>query len=187
MLYGLEAYAELQVKNWQMSERIVLYTDELQFFKFVDDVIENGNNSKKIYFGRIPACYAKVIEQKTGIMTQGFNLSIRASEILKILKKHGTETSESPRGQVAVTKEKLLLIPKIVMEADDISLSERKFENKDVIIFRKTIDDIEYVVTYVSNKHKDLTVQTMYTRKHKKEKLNTTPSGKTLLAYVQDA
>ncbi len=187
MIYGLEKYTELQIKNWQMSERIILYTDEIQFFRFVDDVIQNGNNGKKIYFGRIPECYAKVIANKTAIEVGGFNLSIRASEIIKILKSHGKMASEDPRGQVAITKKKLLLIPKIVMQADEIKLDERKYENKDVLIFRKVIDDIDFVVTYVSNKHKDLSVQTMYARKNKKEKPVTTPSGESLLAHVQNA
>ncbi|MBO4976535.1 MAG: hypothetical protein J6C54_02165 [Lachnospiraceae bacterium] len=187
MIYGLDTYTELQIRDWQASERIVLYIDELQFTNFVDGVIANGNNSKKIYFGKIPVSYAKVIENKTGINVQGFNLTIRASEIIKILKSHGTELGEQLRGQVPVTKEKLLLIPKIVMEADTIILSDRKYENKDVLIFSKIIDDLEYVVTYVSNKHKDLSVQTMYTRKIKKEKHVTTPSGESLLAYVQNA
>lgn len=129
MIYELEKYTELQIKNWQMSERIILYTDEIQFLRFVDDVIQNGNNGKKIYF----------------------------------------------------------LIPKIVMQADEIKLDERKYENKDVLIFRKVIDDIDFVVTYVSNKHKDLSVQTMYARKNKKEKPVTTPSGESLLAHVQNA
>lgn len=108
MIYGLDTYTELQIRDWQASERIVLYIDELQFTNFVDGVIANGNNSKKIYFGKIPVSYAKVIENKTGINVQGFNLTIRASEIIKILKSHGTELGEQLRGQVPVTKEKLM-------------------------------------------------------------------------------
>lgn len=31
MIYGLDTYTELQIRDWQASERIVLYVDELQF------------------------------------------------------------------------------------------------------------------------------------------------------------
>lgn len=164
-MYGLDNYSEQQKKNWSLSERIVIYHSDLQFLNFIDDVLANGNNSKRIYFGKIPLSYAKMIEKETGINVAGYNLAIRASEIIKIFKTHGKSECEEPRGQLPVTKEKMLLIPQIVMEADTVQLSDRKFENKDVLIFKKIVDDIEYVVTYVSNKHKDLSVQTMYIRK----------------------
>ena len=49
---------------------------------------------------------------------------------------------------------------------DIVSKSGTSAQGKPAITFSKDIDGMTYVVTYISDKHKNLEVQTMY--KHKK-------------------
>ena len=54
------------------------------------------------------------------------------------------------------------MIPEIVSSPDSIELDDRRYEGKPVLRFIKNIDGRSVVVTYVSRKHNDLSVQTMY-------------------------
>ena len=74
---------------------------------------------------------------------------------------------------------------KIITNPDEIYLGDKKFENKPVIIFVKTINGKTTAVTYVSAKHHDLTLQTMYSGKNK-ESLATTPSENKSLSQTSE-
>ena len=76
------------------------------------------------------------------------------------------------RGQRQITLEDLLQIPEVVAEPDVIELDERLYEGKPVLRFKKTLNGRTIVVTYVTRKHHDLSVQTMY-GSIKKESLST--------------
>lgn len=114
-----------------------------------------------MYFGYISSELANEIRDVTGVDVSNYNCTLRASEIRKILKKHGDETSENKRGQRAVTSADFELIPEVIQNPDNIALSEKLFEGKPVIEFSKVIDGKIVVSAYVS-KHLDLTVQSMY-------------------------
>ena len=137
-----------------------------------------------MYFGKIPIKLANFIQNKTGLNVVGYNLTLRANEIKKIINNsHGNEIREDLRGQRVITKEDLLLLPQIINNPDEVILSDKLFEGKPVIEFRKLINGKMKVITYVSSKHHDLTVQTMYSGK-KNESLATTPSGNKSLSHT---
>ena len=124
----------------------------------------------------IPADLAERIRRETGLETEGFNCSISKSEIRKImLHSHGDAQTEALRGQRPIVADDVISIPKIVQEPDDIRLSKNRYMGKPVIEFVKTINGRTTVVAYVSDKHMDLSVQTMYAGT-KKESL-ATPTG----------
>ncbi len=89
------------------------------------------------------------------------------------------------RGQRAIVKSDFLNFAKIITNPDEIYLGDKKFENKPVIIFVKTINGKTTAVTYVSAKHHDLTLQTMYSGKNK-ESLATTPSENKSLSQTSE-
>lgn len=89
------------------------------------------------------------------------------------------------RGQRAIVKSDFLNFAKIITNPDEIYLGDKKFENKPVIIFVKTINGKTTAVTYVSAKHHDLTLQTMYSGKNK-ESLATTPSENKSLTQTSE-
>lgn len=165
--YSLNNYSEHQIENWKNSKNIIIYENSNQLLNFVKDAKQGNNLSKKMYFGSIPKDLANEIHRNTGIDVSDYNCTLRASEVKKIFKSHGNEETENKRGQRAITESDFVLIPKVIQSPDSISLSEKLFEGKPVIEFTKVIDDKVVVSAYVSKKHLDLTVQTMFAGKKK--------------------
>ena len=165
--YSLNKYSEHQLENWKNSKNIVVYEDEQQLLTFVQNAKNGIDLSKKMYFGSIPNDLAEVIKEETGIDVPNYNCTLRASEVRKIFDVHGDEAKENNRGQRAITENDFTLIPKVIQSPDKITLSNKLFEGKPVIEFTKVIDGRVVVSAYVSKKHLDLTVQTMYSGKKK--------------------
>ena len=161
--YYLEEYTDHQKENWAGSKSIVVYESDAQLEQFIDDALNKRNLDKKMYFGRVPFDLAQRVMDETGMDIDGYNCTIQAQEIRKILvHSHGNEAFERARGQRAITKEDIINIPEVISSPDSISLSPKLYEGKPVIRFSKTINGRTTVVSYVSKKHRDLAVQTMY-------------------------
>lgn len=167
MRYQLKQYSEHQIKNWANSKSIVVYRNDVQLRHFIQNAIDGHGLGKKMYFGSIPSNLADRVKTDTGLNVEGYNCTLRASEVRKIISDHGSEHTETPRGQRAITVEDLMSIPEIIQSPDEIRRSVDDFEGKPVIEFVKTINGRTTVVAYVSGKHLDLTVQTMYSGKSK--------------------
>ncbi|WP_405354251.1 hypothetical protein [Ruminococcus sp.] len=182
---SIEKYSDKEKENWQSSKNILIYRDNAQFEDFITKSLNNDIN-KKIYIGKISSKLGEFIYSKTGLNISGYNLVLRSSEIRKILKyDHGDEIKENLRGQRAIAKSDFLNFAKIITNPDEIYLGDKKYENKPVIIFVKTINGKTIAVTYVSAKHHDLTLQTMYSGKNK-ESLATTPSENKSLSQTSE-
>lgn len=162
VVYSLRNYSQHQIDNWASSKSIVVYENETQLREFIDDAINGRNLGKKMYFGIIPEDLAMKVKSETGVETEGYNCTLRATEVRKIFKKHGNEKTEVPRGQRPITVEDFINIPMVIQSPDNIKLSPEPYEGKPVILFEKDINGKTTVVSYVSRKHLDLTVQTMY-------------------------
>ncbi len=183
--YSLRKYSQKQIDNWSNSSNIVIYKNKNQLFTFINSALKRSTGHK-MYFGIIDNKLADFVFSKTGINIKNYNLTLRASEIRKILlNSHGNEANESLRGQRAIKPNDLLSIPKIITEPDDIRLSKKLFEGKPVIEFEKTVNGKTTVVTYVSKKHYDLTVQTVYSGIEKRS-LATTPSEKDSRSHTSE-
>ncbi len=165
--YHLNPYSEHQIANWKNSKNIVVYKNEYQLRKFIVNAQKGINLNEKMYFGAISQELADRIKRDTGLDVNRYNCTLRASEIRKILHDHGNEEKESLRGQRAITEDDFVLIPQIIQSPDKIVLSDELFEGKPVIHFVKTINGKTTIAAYVSAKHLDLTVQTMYSGKNK--------------------
>ncbi len=165
--FSLIGYSKKQIENWKNSKSIIIYENEEQLRQFIRDAVKGMNLDKKIYFGFVSEELALRIKQETGIDVNKYNCTLRASEVRKILKDHGNEDTESLRGQRAITEDDFVMIPQIIQEPDQIILSDELFEGKPVINFVKTINGKTTIAAYVSAKHLDLTVQTMYSGKNK--------------------
>lgn len=166
--YQLRGYSEKQIDNWSNSKNIIIYKTDSQLSVFIDDALAGKNLNQKMYFGTIDQQLANRIYNDTNVNVEGFNVVLRASEIRKILLySHGNESKENARGQRAITKEDILLIPNIISEPDKIVNAGQTKSNKPAIAFEKTIKGKTTVLSYVSDKHMDLTVQTMYSGKEK--------------------
>ena len=169
-------YSAKEIENWKDSKNIVVYKNETQFNQFVNEVLDNKKPNRKMYFGKVGEDAAKNIFEKTGVDVRGYNISLKGYEIRKILlNSHGNEKSESMRGQTAIKASDLLKIPEIITNPDYVGLSDKLYNGNKVIEFRKEFDGRTVVISYVSGKHHDLQIQTMY--KNIKRNLSELPSG----------
>ena len=170
--YSLSEYSDHQKKNWESSKRIVVYENGEQFSQFIQDSIDNKIIDKKMYFGAISADLASRIQADTGLDVENYNLSLGSFEIRKILKDHGSEETEAPRGQRAITPDDFSHIVDIVLNPTSIELSENTYMGKPAIEFTGNYNGRMNVVAVVSDKRLDLFVQTIYAN-IKKENLST--------------
>ena len=163
---GVVPYTEHEKKNWEGSSTILIYESDEQFNKFVIDALNNQNANKKMYFGKVPTGVAEMVRNKTGVEIDGYNIALKGHEVRKILLySHGNAEKEASRGQEAITVDDLKKIPLVIANPDNVILSDKLYEGKPLIYFEKLIDGKMFVATYVSRKHHDVSVQTMYKRK----------------------
>ncbi|MDR2615154.1 MAG: hypothetical protein LBC28_01100 [Oscillospiraceae bacterium] len=165
--YMLLGYTERERKNWENSRNIVLYDSAKQLRHFIQEAVKGSSHGKKLYFGKIPQKLAERIKLNTGVAVNHFNVTLRADEILKILRAHGTEATEGPRGQRSIKLRDFEDIPEIIQNFDNIKLSTKLFEGKSVLLFEKELHGRTTIVSYVSTRHMDLTIQTMYSGKER--------------------
>lgn len=159
-------YTEKEKQNWENSNTIIVYESDEQFEAFVEKVLKNEDTHKKIYFGKIPDSTAQMVLDKTGVDVSGHNIALKGYEIRKILlNSHGDEEAEATRGQEPITTDDLKNIPSVITNPDDVNLSDKEYEGKPALLFEKTIDGKNYVVAYVSRKHHDIAIQTMYKKR----------------------
>ena len=178
-----DGYSAKEIENWKDSKNIVVYNNEAQFKQFVDEVLDNKKPDRKMYFGKVSENAAKNIFEKTGVDVSGYNISLKGYEIRKILlNSHGNAKSESMRGQAAINVSDLLKIPEIITNPDYIGLSDKLYNGNKVIEFRKEFNGRTVVISYVSGKHHDLQIQTMY--KNIKRNLSELPSEDNSLSHT---
>ena len=159
-------YTQKEIDNLK-SPKIKIANSENDVLSFIESAKKMPSNLK-LYFGKITKSVANRIKNNLGIDVSNYNISLRANTINHILKKHGNIDSEALRGQVAINEQDLALIPEIINNYDNIVSSGLSEQDKPSITFEKNINGTTVVVTYVSDKHNNLEVQTMYKFKNKK-------------------
>jgi len=162
---SLGEYSEHQRENWLNSKRIIIYENETQLHEFIKNAKSQSNSNKKMYFGIVSQNLSERIKKEIGIDVEGYNVSISENEIRKIFKSHGDEATELPRGQRAILESDIVNIPEIIQNPDKIMLDDKLYGKNLVIKFTKTINGRTTIVSYASDKHRDLAVQTLYSGK----------------------
>lgn len=173
--YQLREYSEHQRENWKSSKRIVVYENTQHLQKFIQESLSDKSFDKKMYFGAVQADLANLIQQNTGLDVDGYNVSLGSNEIRKIIKDHGDESREVPRGQRAVTVEDIANIPNVIQAPVNVVLSPNQYNGKPAIVFTGDSNGRMTVVAVVSDKRLDLFVQTAYVSAKKRNLA--TPTG----------
>lgn len=95
-----------------------------------------------------------------------FDFSIARHDIEHIRAGHGTEATEQPRGQVAVTPADFALLPRIIAAPDKIELAGVSKSGEQLINYVKQINGLVYVATFgIRPRRRTLGLVTMYIRK----------------------
>ena len=161
-------YTEKEINNIK-SNKISIAQSSEDISKFVNNSKKFPGNFK-MYLGKIKENTSNLIKSKLGINVDNYNISLKTDDVRKIFKDHGNEKTEIPRGQVPITEKDFLNIPDIINNPDSISLEGKSPQGKPAIKFEKNIDGNTVVVTYVSDKHNNLEMQTMYKFKNNKKR-----------------
>lgn len=166
--YSLDSYNEKQIDSFKNSKKIELYHSKEQLQKFVDDARQHKNLSKKMYFGVISNEMAEYIKNETGVDVKGYNVALRADNILKIFNSHGSETFELSRGQRAITDEDILKLPQLLNNIDYAEYAGKyngmQNSNNDFINLKSNKDDTITIGAFKQKKYLDLRIHTMYAK-----------------------
>lgn len=160
-------YTQKEIDNIE-SNNIKIASNEEDITSYAKDILNKKNTAKKLYVGKVKSKIADFISKNLGINLDGYNISINRSGIEHSMSHHGKET-ELLRGQVPLTEDDFKKIPEIINNADNITRGYDTRHNKPTIIFEKNIDGNNIVATYVSDKHHNLELQTMYKFKNNKK------------------
>lgn len=160
-------YTQKEIENIE-SNKISIAKNNAEIDSFVENSLREPNSGKKLFLSKVMSNIANKVKQQLGLNVDNYNISIRADDIQKIFKSHGKIETETPRGQIPITKEDIKNIPKIINEADNISRGFDTYQEKPSITFEKNIDGNNVVVTYLSDKHHNLELQTMWKFKNNK-------------------
>jgi hypothetical protein len=165
--FSLNVYSEQQKENWSRSKKIIVYENAEQLKNFVEKAKSDKSYVSKIYFGTVDGLLAEEIMNETGYDFQGKNVTLRADNVRKIFKDHGTESTEAPRGQRPITADDFGKIPEVIGNPD--SISESDYFGRPAVEFKKTIDNSRITVFAVDSggSSLDLYVQTMYAGRKK--------------------
>lgn len=159
--YSLDEYSLAQIKNWKNSKRIIVYSSRKQLSEFIEKSLNDKLYTGKLYFGVVGEDLSARIKSDTGYDFYGRNVTLRADNVRKTIKDHGSEKSEFPRGQRPITQDDFALIPDIIGEPDEIIKST--YNNRPAAEFVKRMDGSKITVVAVdSGGSLDLYVQTMY-------------------------
>ena len=160
----IKNYSDDEIKNIESNKIKILKSDE-DIISFVKESLGTKSSNKKIYYGKINDLLAEQIYEKLGINVKDYNLPLRASNVRKIIKDHGNAYREKLRGQMPVCMDNFKYIDDIVTGNDSFYYSGITKEGKPSITFEKTIGNKYVVVEYISDKHHNLEVQTMWINK----------------------
>ncbi len=95
-----------------------------------------------------------------------FKRTVDNYAIIHTQNKHGLESREISRGQIAVSIDDYLLIPIIVKSPDTVTFGEKSSIGTDLIKYEKEMNGICYFyVEEVRMKRKSLAMKTLYKRK----------------------
>ena len=170
-------YTNKEIMNIS-SNKIKIAKNTKDIMLFVKQELNKKTSNSKLYFGKINDITSNRIKMLTGLDLSNYNISLKGDNVRKIIKDHGNKVLEKLRGQEAITLEDFKHIDDIILEADNIYLSGKTINNKDVITFVKKLNNKYTLVEFISIKRKTLETQTMY-KKIKKNSVtaeNTTNS-----------
>ncbi len=162
-------YSNKEINQFK-NGKVIIANNSGDIKKFIRDA-QTSNNNHKLYFGKINSQTASKIKILFNIDVENYNVSLKLDNVKHILKKHGNQ-KEYLRGQVPILESDFELIPYIISNFDTIKRGLKTAQDKPVIICMKQIRINYYLVSYVSNKHHNLEIQTMWKIKKNSATMN---------------
>jgi len=180
----LDKYTQRERDNLAGNKRIHIAQNEEQIYCFINDAAARKNSGEKLLAGKIGEHLSNRIEEDTGINLHGYNLELRSDEIRHLIKEHGTEMTELPRGQRAITTGDIYRFIDIVTNYNAVELAR---DNS--LHFKKDTGGTITAVCLYAGKSKSLSLKTMYAGEKggRPTTPHTTPTGERAMNTPNDA
>jgi len=175
----IESGDELGKAQFFQKESIKYQIGEL----FDSAVSKASNVLKKIELWRLSDTEAAVIKEKTNLDVSGYAHVIDNYAINHMLKEHGDANEEAKRGQIAITKEDMQMIPEVISSPDIIEPAGKTRQGLEGIKYGKKVNGFIIYVEEVRTGNKELAPVSMY----KKAATPDAPSGKKSPAQTPEA
>jgi len=149
------------------SHGIPIYSESMkqELKKLIEYAFTSSSNKKReVVIGKVTAAQAKIIEEYTGVDTKGCERVMDNYMIRHSMGEHGSVEYEKKRGQVAISLDDFLLIPKIVTDPDKIEYIGKNRLKQDLIRYTKRIGSLYIAVeaVRVANKGNKLVFTTLF-------------------------
>ena len=163
--FGLEEYTNNEIQQRANSKSILFANSEQDIVDFVNDYIVNRSEEyKRLYIGKVGEALADRIFEDTGIDVGNYNVILRSD----FENRHANVDAEQSRGQIAITPELIGRLPEIISAYDSVAVSRNAKNGKPALVFEKDVDGKKVAVEYISDKRKEMALQTMYGWENKK-------------------
>ena len=115
---------------------------------------------KRLHIGIISDATAKLVKTKTDVDIKNYDFVLASNFISHIFDSHGTQRTEMPRNQKAVTYANIENIIETVIAPDDVTLASD--ENGTALKFIKELDGKNVALTITSTKKSTLTLKSAW-------------------------
>ncbi|STP06298.1 phage Mu protein gp30-like protein [Haemophilus parainfluenzae] len=151
------------------KEPLVQKSGKMELSDLIDSSSGRGGNKLYSDIGSVSSELVAKAKESIGLDISDWQHSVDESGIRHTFKQHGNETTESKRGQRAVTKKDILLLPLIISSFDSIEYAGLSDMGNETFLIKKEIEDEIFTVQEVRKKHKKLTMKTMWIRRKSKK------------------
>ena len=136
---------------------------------FAEKSLQNNPKSiEKLELQSLSEEQVKVILELVGMDLREYKRIVDNYAVRHTHKKHGHESTEKPRGQVAVECEDFEKITEIIQKPDEQNAGGVSSIGRQTLVSSKELEKgIYFYVEEIRNKQKELAMQTLYIRKKK--------------------
>ena len=136
---------------------------------FAEKSLQNNPKSiEKLELQSLSEEQVKVILELVGMDLREYKRIVDNYAVRHTHKKHGHESTEKPRGQVAVECEDFEKITEIIQKPDEQNAGGVSNIGRQTLVSSKELEKgIYFYVEEIRNKQKELAMQTLYIRKKK--------------------
>lgn len=118
--------------------------------------------------GLVPADQEAKVGELIGEAVNGFDFRLTQQAVRHVFDEHGSQATEAPRGQRAVTSADFAQLPAIFSDPDAIEGPDRSNVAETLVHLVKEIDGERYTATMaVNRRHRSLSLKTMFIRVRK--------------------
>ena len=151
------------------KESLIQKSGKMELSDLIDSSSGRGGNKLYSDIGSVSSELVAKAKESIGLDISDWQHSVDESGIRHTFKQHGNETTESKRGQRAVTKKDIRLLPRIISSFDSIEYAGLSDMGNETFLIKKEIEDEIFTVQEVRKKHKKLTMKTMWIRRKSKK------------------